>query len=86
MSGWDLPTRFHSRTQNGILGYQFMKYGHTGVTPSEFVFQLQSSELWSTRTSQLILIKVKLCQFGELPNLCRDGTCQRIFSHKLSKW
>ena len=43
------------------------------------VYQLQSREFLSTRTSQLILVKVKVCQLRELPDLCRDGTCQRIF-------
>ena len=47
------------------------------------VYQLQSREFLSTRTSQLILVKVKVCQLRELPDLCRDGTCQRIFSHTI---
>ena len=50
------------------------------------VYQLQSSEFLSARTSQLIVVEGKHCQLNELPKLCRDGTCKRIFGHKLSKW
>ena len=39
-----------------------------------------------TRTSQLILIEMQPCQLNKLPDLRRDGTCQRIFRGKLSRW
>ncbi len=34
------------------------------------------------RTGQLIAFEVKAHQLGQLPNLGRDGACQRIFGHK----
>ena len=34
------------------------------------------------RTGQLIVVEVKVHQPGQLPNLGRDGACQRIFGHK----
>ncbi len=43
--------------------------------------KLQSSEFFG-RTSQMIVVEVKGQQLGQLPNLGRDGTCQRIFGHK----
>ena len=34
------------------------------------------------RTSQLILVEVEEPQLSKLPNLRRDGACQRISRHK----
>ena len=39
-----------------------------------------SSEFAGHRTSQLIALEVKDRQLGKLPNLGRNGACQRILS------
>ena len=44
---------------------------------------LQQSE-FRRRTGQLIAVEIERCQLGKLPNLGRDGACQRILRHKPS--
>ena len=45
-------------------------------------FTINQFNYLQARTGQPILVEIELFQLNKLPNLGRDGTCQRIFRHK----
>ena len=77
MTQGEFPLRAHTRTLCGLTPTHFSHEARWYTrTPKS-----QSSELFG-RTGQLIAVEAKATQLGQLPNLGRDGACQRIFGHK----